>query len=353
MVHRLRYALAAIGLLLVSLGAAAAGPAPGSVPAPSLPGVTVVTDGGAKVPFRDLIANRTVAINFIFTSCPTVCPLMGASFGKVQKLLGERDVALISVSVDPTTDTPARLTEWRKRFGGADGWTLVTGSQGDIDSLLKAFGVFTADPVSHSPAAFIADTRRGIWRKVDGLASPSTIVGVIDEVVKPSDHYLAHLPLVDQDGRRVDLYDDLIKGHTIVLNSFFASCTGSCPVMAKTFLLMQRRLGDRVGDDVILVSITVDPENDTPAKLKEYAERIGAKKGWYFLTGTPAQVDAALAKLGQYAEAREAHKNIIIAGNDRTGLWKKALAIAPSEDVWKVVESVVDDHPRAVATGSK
>lgn len=163
------------------------------------------------------------------------------------------------------------------------------------------------------------------------------------------DHYLAKLTLVDHNGRPVDLYDDLIKGHTIVLNSFFASCTGSCPVMAKTFLHLQNKLGNRVGNDVILVSITVDPENDTPAKLKEYAQRVGAKKGWYFLTGTRAQVDLALSKLGQYTEAREAHKNIIIAGNDRTGLWKKALAIAPSEEVWKVVESVVEDNPKPVA----
>ena len=183
MVHRLRYALAAIGLLLLLSAGAFAAPVPGSIAAPALPDVTVVTDSGAKVAFRDLIAGRTVAINFIFTSCPTVCPLMGASFGKVQKLLDGREVALISVSVDPTTDTPARLTEWRKRFGAGEGWTLVTGSQADIDLLLKAFGVFTSDPVSHSPAAFIADTNRGIWRKVDGLAPPSTILNVIDAVL--------------------------------------------------------------------------------------------------------------------------------------------------------------------------
>jgi len=113
--------------------------------------VTVVTETGARIPFSELIANRLVAINFIFTSCPTVCPVMGASFGKVQKLLGDRDVTLISVSVDPETDTPARLVEWRKRFGAEKRWTLVTGTPNDIDSLLKAFGVFTADPVSHSP----------------------------------------------------------------------------------------------------------------------------------------------------------------------------------------------------------
>jgi protein SCO1/2 len=166
------------------------------------------------------------------------------------------------------------------------------------------------------------------------------------------DHYLAKLSLVDQNGRRVDLYDDLIKNHTVVLNSFFASCTGSCPVMARTFLHLQNKLGDRVGKDVILVSITVDPENDTPEKLKAYAEKMGAKRGWYFLSGSREEVDAALGKLGQYAEIREAHKNIIIAGNDRTGLWKKALAIAPSDEVWKVVSSVADDPGVAAKDGS-
>jgi protein SCO1/2 len=159
--------------------------------------------------------------------------------------------------------------------------------------------------------------------------------------------YLANLSLVDQNGRRVDLYEDLIKDHTIVLNSFFASCNGSCPLMAKTFLLLQNKLGDRVGKDVILASITVDPENDTPEKLKAYAARIGAKPGWYFLTGSREEVDAALRRLGQYTESRESHLNVIIAGNDHTGLWKKALAIAPSEEVYKVVASVADDRGRA------
>src|ERR1044071_8073507 len=101
MVHRLRYALAVTGLLLLSLGVAAEsarGPVPGNVPAPVLPNVQVVTDTGAKVAFRDLIHDRALAINFIFTSCPTVCPLMGASFGKVQKMLDGRAVSLISVS---------------------------------------------------------------------------------------------------------------------------------------------------------------------------------------------------------------------------------------------------------------
>lgn len=168
-----------------------------------------------------------------------------------------------------------------------------------------------------------------------------------------ADHYLANLKLVDQRGRRVDLYDDLIHGRVVVMNSFFATCTASCPVMARTFLLLQNRLGEKLGKDVILVSITVDPQNDTPEKLADYARRVGAKPGWYFLTGTKEQVDLALRKIGQHTDVREQHMNVIIAGNDRTGLWKKALAIAPSEEVWKVVESVVDDRGPAAATGGQ
>lgn len=171
-----------LAVLLSAVSALAARP-PGSIDAPALPDVTVVTESGAKVPFRTLLDGRPVAINFIFTSCPGVCPLMGASFAKVQAQLGKRDVQLISVSVDPETDTPARLTEWRKRFGKPAGWTLVTGAKSDIDQLLRAFGVFTASPGSHSPSAFVADARRGIWRKVDGLAAPSTFLLVIDGVL--------------------------------------------------------------------------------------------------------------------------------------------------------------------------
>lgn len=178
----LRYC-SVLALVLSTASAMAAEP-PGSVAAPRLPDVTVVTESGARVPFQKLIDGRTVAINFIFTSCPGVCPLMGASFAKVRSQLGKRDVQLISVSIDPDTDTPARLSEWRKRFGATGGWTLVTGAKSDIDQLLQAFGVFSATPGSHSPAAFVADTRRGIWRKVDGLAPPSTFLSVIDNVLR-------------------------------------------------------------------------------------------------------------------------------------------------------------------------
>ena len=175
-----RTALAA-ALLVLSLGASS----PGSLPAPAFPDITVQTQTGQKVRFSELLKGRkTVAINFIFTSCPSVCPLMGVGFGRLQSMLGDRsaDVALISISIDPVTDTPARLTAWGKRFNAKPGWTLVTGSKPDIERLLKASGVFSADAGSHTPVALIGDPARGVWRRIDGLAPPATMLSVIDDV---------------------------------------------------------------------------------------------------------------------------------------------------------------------------
>jgi protein SCO1 len=172
---------------------------------------------------------------------------------------------------------------------------------------------------------------------------------VLAQAVPPaSSKYFAGLELVDQDARAVDLYA-LMKGRTVVMHSFFATCTASCPVMTRTLAAVQERFGDRVGKDLVLVSITVDPTNDTPDRLKAYARGMKAGAGWYFLTGSKEQVDKALRRIGQYAETRDSHANLIVVGNDRTGLWNKALGMARTEDILAIVERVLNDDGRAPA----
>jgi protein SCO1/2 len=161
---------------------------------------------------------------------------------------------------------------------------------------------------------------------------------------RPAEHYFGDIELVNQDGKSMRLYNDLMKDKVIVINSFFASCTGSCPVMSKSLATLQSRFADHLGRDLVLVSITVDPKHDTPAQLHAYAERWKARPGWYFLTGSKEKVDAALKKLGQYVDAPSDHLNIVVIGNERTGLWKKAFGLAPSEELAKVVESVLNDR---------
>jgi protein SCO1/2 len=102
-------------------------------------------------------------------------------------------------------------------------------------------------------------------------------------------------------------------------------------------------LGDRVGKDVYLISISVDPTTDTPERLKEFARKHGTKPGWFLLSGDKANVEVALKKLGQYVEDKQAHQNIFIIGNERTGLWKKAFGLAKPEELFKIVESVLND----------
>ncbi|HKR67190.1 MAG TPA: SCO family protein [Thermoanaerobaculia bacterium] len=154
----------------------------------------------------------------------------------------------------------------------------------------------------------------------------------------PAAHYFANLRLVDQNGRSVDLYNDVMKGHTVVINSFFATCQASCLVMDANYAHLQKQF-----KDLRLVSITVDPANDTPAALKAYAQRMKAGEGWLFLTGSKEQVHAALAKLGLAVDARDAHSNVLLAGNLKTGLWKKIFGLAKAEDIATAVQSVVED----------
>jgi protein SCO1/2 len=155
--------------------------------------------------------------------------------------------------------------------------------------------------------------------------------------------YFTDVQLVNQDGDTMRLYSDLISGKVVIINSFFATCSGSCPVMAGNFARIQEHLGDRLGKDVRLISISVDPTADTPAKLKEYAARFRARPGWYFLTGKKANVDFALQKLGQFVEDKSDHLNVIIIGNERTGLWKKAFGLAKPDQLIPVIDSVVND----------
>ena len=163
------------------------------------------------------------------------------------------------------------------------------------------------------------------------------------EKSSPAEKYFTDVELIDQNGKKVRFYSDVLKGKTVVVNAFFTSCTSVCPPMNRNMQKIQEALGERVGRDVFFVSITVDPEVDTPARLKEYAKNFHAGPGWTFLTGKKENLDWALYKLGQYVERKDDHKTIFIIGNEATGLWKKAFGMANVGELVQVVESVVDD----------
>src|SRR5687768_175234 len=163
----------------------------------------------------------------------------------------------------------------------------------------------------------------------------------------PAQKYFTDVQLVNQNGEKMRFYSDLLKGKTVIINSFFATCQGSCLPLMRKMQKVQEALADRLGKDARIISISVDPTVDTPTALKAYAKKLQAKDGWYFLTGDKASVEFALKKLGQFVESKESHLNIFIIGNERTGLWKKAFGLAKSEEIVKVVDSVVNDQAPA------
>jgi cytochrome oxidase Cu insertion factor (SCO1/SenC/PrrC family) len=153
----------------------------------NIPDIEVLDQNGRKINFyTDLVKGQTVAINFIFTTCTTICPPLGATFARVQKELGDkagRDVRLISISVDPATDTPERLKAWGEKFHAGDGWTFVTGNKPQVDELLRALGASSARREDHSPTILIGNDAHGVWTRTYGLAKATQLVQIINDAI--------------------------------------------------------------------------------------------------------------------------------------------------------------------------
>lgn len=153
----------------------------------AIPDVELLDQDGHKIHFySDLVQGRVVVINFIFTTCTTICPPLGATFARVQKEFGTgagRDVRFISISVDPATDTPERLKAWGAKFHAGPTWTFVTGQKQLVNELLSALGAATASPQDHSPTVLIGNDARGQWTRAYGLAPPSQLVQLINDAI--------------------------------------------------------------------------------------------------------------------------------------------------------------------------
>jgi cytochrome oxidase Cu insertion factor (SCO1/SenC/PrrC family) len=153
----------------------------------SIPDVEVLDQEGNALHFySDLIKGKTVAINFIFTNCTTICPPLAATFARVQREMGDKvgkDVHLISISVDPLTDTPERLKAWGVKFKAGAGWTFVTGTKPEMDRLLNALGASVSRREDHTPAIIIGNDARGVWTRTYGLAKVPQIIAVIENVM--------------------------------------------------------------------------------------------------------------------------------------------------------------------------
>lgn len=189
------------------------------------------------------------------------------------------------------------------------------------------------------PGVGFARTRTGrLWKRIWGAAAirrfPALIAGVLvlaighahaaPEGSRYNADYFTNLPVTTHEGKTVPFYDGLIKGKKVVFTFIYTDCNDICPLTTSRIAKIRERLGDAVGRDVFLYSVTMDPQRDTPEVLKEYAEAFGAGGGWLFITGKPEHIKLIRWRLGERSRKLSEHRNDMMLGNDITGDWSRS-----------------------------
>jgi protein SCO1/2 len=168
-----------------------------------------------------------------------------------------------------------------------------------------------------------------MWLGALAVAAAAT-VGASAQARRGAD-YFPNVTLTTQDGEPVRFYDDLLKGKIVAINLIYTTCQYACPLETARMSQVQKKLGDRMGKDVFFYSITIDPEHDTPAVLKEYGEKFHAGPGWTFLTGKKEDIDLISRKLGLYSAPDpgnpDGHMPYLLVGNEATGQWMRNSAV--------------------------
>lgn len=151
-----------------------------------VPETTLVRSDGAKTVFPQAIDDgKPVVLNFIYTSCTAICPILSQSFSGFQDQLGaDRDkVHLVSISIDPEEDTPKRLAAYAKRFDAGQEWAFYTGSAKASVSMQKAFQAYFGDKMHHRPVTFMRAAPGQPWVRLDGFATPADLVAEYRQMV--------------------------------------------------------------------------------------------------------------------------------------------------------------------------
>ena len=159
--------------------------------------------------------------------------------------------------------------------------------------------------------------------------------------------YFPNVELQTQGGKTVRFYDDLIKGKIVTINFFYAKCEGICPTVTANLARVQRIFGERVGREIFMNSISLKPEHDTPAVLKEYAEMFKTKPGWTFLTGKLADIELLRRSLGftnlnpELDKDKSQHIGNVRYGNEPLMLWAACPGMGSPEFLAKSISWVI------------
>jgi len=146
---------------------------------PVLDGIDLIDQNGKPVTLAQAVGtDGPVMVNFIFTTCPTICPVMSAGFSKLNSSLGsdQAQVRLVSISIDPEADTPAVLRDYAKKYRAGKSWLFLTGTPEASEAAQSAFGANRGDKMNHAPTTYIRRSRDGAWEQLDGLSGGETLL---------------------------------------------------------------------------------------------------------------------------------------------------------------------------------
>jgi protein SCO1/2 len=156
------------------------------------PNYTLITQDGEEVKFfDDLLKDKVVVLNFIFTSCRDMCPLETARLRMVADLLGDRvgdDVFFYSISIDPETDTPEVLKDYMQKYNIGSGWTFLTGDEDEIKSIRKKLGIYLAETerqnaetgeLNHNLSLVIGNQKTGRWMQRSPYENPNVLAAQV------------------------------------------------------------------------------------------------------------------------------------------------------------------------------
>jgi protein SCO1 len=164
------------------------------------------------------------------------------------------------------------------------------------------------------------------------LASSNSVAEVISQSLIVPDTLL-----FDQRGRPVRFYTDLVRGQVVAINFIFTSCKGVCPPLGASFGKLEASLK---GKGVRLISVSVDPVNDTSERLETWARQFDAGPDWTLVTGAKQDVDGLLRSLGVFSADKADHSPFVLIGNDRAGAWRRIHGLSPIERIRDVIEEM-------------
>lgn len=162
-------------------------------------------------------------------------------------------------------------------------------------------------------------------------ASPAISQVVTQPGTRDAKTYFTDTQLLTQDGQSVRFYSDVLANRVVLINVVYTHCEDACPLITRKLVEVRQKLEDKVGQEVWFVSISTDPERDSPQALKKFAQAQGVdEQRWVFLTGAKADVDQVLKRLGQLGPSAEEHSTLLIAGNVAAKRWSKIRPDAPA-----------------------